>query len=64
MKTTYAAVFRGGQDSYLQVVELDGWNFGSATLMKETLDQLKGSTSYEIYDVDSRAASAVMFRAF
>ncbi|CAM9809445.1 unnamed protein product, partial [Ascophyllum nodosum] len=51
--TTYAAVFRGGQDSYLQVVELDGWDFGSATLVKGTLDQIKGNTSYKIYDVDS-----------
>lgn len=58
-KTTYAAVFRGGKDSYLQVVKLDSWNFDSKTLTTETLDHMKGSTTYDIYDVDPRHAPKV-----
>ena len=60
-RTTYAAVFRGGSDSYLQVVQLDNWDFTATTLAPSQLDSIKGSEeeTHAIYDVDSRAASSV-----
>lgn len=65
--TVYAAVFRGGSESYLQVLRLDGWDFGSLSLSREELDDMLGSSTeqHEIYDVDARIASGVsMTEAF
>lgn len=59
-RTTYAAVFRGGTEPYLQVVQLDNWDFTATSLTHSQLDSIKGSEeeTHEIYDVDSRAASS------
>ncbi|CAM9665667.1 unnamed protein product [Pylaiella littoralis] len=57
-KTTYAAIFRGGDDSYLQVAQLDGWDFTAESLTPSQLDDMKGSQeeTHAIYSVDSRSA--------
>eukprot|EP00752_Nemacystus_decipiens_P008859 g7905.t1 len=59
-RTTYAAVFRGGSEPYLQVVQLDGWDFTATTIAPSQLDSIKGSEAetHQLYDVDSRAASS------
>ncbi|CAN0484313.1 unnamed protein product, partial [Ectocarpus sp. 12 AP-2014] len=62
-KTTYAAIFRGNngnRESYLQVAQLDGWDFTAESLTASELDKMKGSEeeTHPIYSVDSRSTSA------
>lgn len=66
-KTTYAAIFRGNngnRESYLQVAQLDGWDFTAESLTASELDKMKGSDeeTHPIYSVDSRSTSAVSGR--
>lgn len=60
-KTTFAAIFRGGEASYLQVAQLDQWDFNALTLMTSRLNDIRDDAkeTHEIYDVDSRAAPSV-----
>ncbi|CAM9655367.1 unnamed protein product [Discosporangium mesarthrocarpum] len=56
--THYAAIFRGSNDSYLEVVQLDDWDYSekeisqSGSLLDGLRDQASGP--YDIYGVDSR----------
>lgn len=64
-KTKYAAIFRGGeQNAYLQVVQLDEWDFDSASVSTDLLDTLRAASTetHAIYDVDSRASPDVSTR--
>lgn len=68
-KTTYAAIFRGNSgdsESYLQVAQLDGWDFTAESLTASELDKMKGSEeeTHPIYSVDSRSTSAVSGRHY
>lgn len=58
-RTTFAAVFRAGTTPYLQVAQLDNWDFTAESLAPSQLDSIKGSEqeTHAIYDVDSRAAA-------
>lgn len=64
-KTTFAAIFRGGDgggEPYLQVAQLDdGWDFTSMLLTPAQLDEMKGSEeeTHAIYSVDSTSAPLV-----
>lgn len=55
-RTTYAAIFRGGYDSYLQVVALSDWDFDSKGMTVTNLDALRDSSTetHAIYPVDTR----------
>lgn len=62
-RATFAAIFKGGDDSYLQVSQLVSWDWGSETLeadqvasMREAVDE-----TYDIYNVDSTEAHDVSF---
>eukprot|EP00752_Nemacystus_decipiens_P009999 g8915.t1 len=51
--THYAAIFRGGDGAYLQVVQLTGFDYSQTSLSGSFLDSLKSASSeyHEIYDV-------------
>lgn len=51
--THYAAIFRGGDDAYLQVVQLTDFDYGQTTLSGTFLDSLRTASTenHEIYDV-------------
>ena len=51
--THYAAIFRGGDNAYLQVVQLTDFDYSQASLSGTFLDSLKSASSeyHEIYDV-------------
>lgn len=51
--THYAAIFRGGDDAYLQVVQLTDFDYSQASLSGAFLDSLKSASSeyHEVYDV-------------
>ncbi|CAM9199787.1 unnamed protein product [Choristocarpus tenellus] len=59
----FAAIFRGGQDAYLQVVELDTWDYDDTAPFQsgELLDIFAehSSEKYPIYNVNSREVSTV-----
>ncbi|CAM9230570.1 unnamed protein product, partial [Discosporangium mesarthrocarpum] len=60
--THFAAIFHGGSNAYLQVVQLDSWNYGEAEAFAAgALDSLRASSSeiHSIYDVSSREALEV-----
>ncbi|CAN0493613.1 unnamed protein product [Ectocarpus sp. 8 AP-2014] len=49
----YAAVFRGGEDAYLQVVQLTEFDYSQTTLSGLWLDELKlaSTENHDVYDV-------------
>lgn len=53
MPTHYAAIFRGGDDAYLQVVQLTDFDYSQTTLSGTFLDSLKQASTenHDIYDV-------------
>ncbi len=57
--TTYAAVFRGGDDAYLQVVQLADFDFSQTSLSGSFLDSLKmaSTENHDIYNVAGPSAS-------
>ncbi|CAM9096280.1 unnamed protein product, partial [Hapterophycus canaliculatus] len=55
--TTFAAIFRGGDDAYLQVVQLKSFDFSQTTLSGTFLDTLKlaSTENHNIYDVPGQS---------
>lgn len=55
-RTHFAAIFRGGDDAYLQVVQLTEFDYTQATLSGTFLDSLKAASTenHDIYDVAGR----------
>ena len=51
--THFAAVFRGGESAYLQVVQLKDFDYTQGILSLAFLDSLKGAASevHSVYDV-------------
>ncbi|CAM9227153.1 unnamed protein product, partial [Ectocarpus sp. 12 AP-2014] len=49
----YAAIFRGGEDAYLQVVQLTEFDYSQTTLSGLWLDELKlaSTENHDVYDV-------------
>lgn len=60
-KTAYAAIFRAGDEAYLQVAELDSWDFDATSIAPFQLDDMKASEeeTHAIYDVGSRSSTSV-----
>lgn len=55
----YAAVFRGGDHAYLQVVQLTDFDYSQTSLSGSFLDSLKTASTenHDIYDVPGPFAS-------
>ncbi|CAM9119621.1 unnamed protein product, partial [Ectocarpus fasciculatus] len=55
--THYAAIFRGGEDAYLQVVQLTEFDYSQTTLSGEWLNELKlaSTENHDVYDVPGQS---------
>lgn len=62
--THYAAVFRGGDDAYLQVVQLKDFDYSLNSLSGSFLDWLKlaSTENHDIYDVEGPAGKSSVRR--